>query len=378
MIDKLAPWGDSIFSIMTAAAKQYGALNLAQGFPDFPTDPALISAVHQAMVEGNNQYAPANGAPVLVEAVSRLIKEEYSYDVDGAKEITVVSGATYGIYATLQALIHPGDEVIYIEPGYDSYAPSILMAGGRPVPCPCFPPDFSMDWDRLESLVNPNTRMIIFNNPNNPTGVVWSVAELEQLGLLAEKHDLLVLSDEVYEFIRFTNEHHVPAYCISTLSDRSITLSSFGKTLHVTGWKMGYSVASPAITTLIRKVNQFLVFCSNHPVQLGIAHYLQGRDLRSEVSGMYAKKIQLLRESISGSRFKLLQCSGTYFQLLDYGVISDESSRAMAQRLVQEYGIATIPVAAFYSGGYDPKLLRICFAKEDSTLLKAGEILNKI
>lgn len=235
-----------------------------------------------------------------------------------------------------------------------------------------------MDWDRLESLITPATRMIIFNNPNNPTGKVWSVAELERLGGIAEKHNLLVLSDEVYEFIRFTDDPHTPAYTIPALKERVITLSSFGKTLHVTGWKMGYVVAPAHYTALIRKVNQFLVFCSNHPVQIGIARYLHQRNLRSEVSGMYALKLELLRQSIEASRFDALRCDGTYFLLLDYHRITDEGSAAFADRLVREHGIATIPVSAFYSGGYEPHLLRICFAKEDNTLIKAGQLLCTI
>jgi len=378
MLDKLEGWGDSIFSVMTAKANQHNALNLAQGFPDFQIDSVLKDHVLEAMNGNYNQYSRSYGSPLLIRSIESVIKEIYHADIDGEEWITVVPGATFGIYVALQALIHRGDEVIYIEPAYDSYEPSILMAGGIPVAYRSIAPTFAVDWEELQTLITPATRLIIVNNPNNPTGAALEKSDLEILGRIAEQHDLLVLSDEVYEFIRLKAGPHIPAYTIPGLKDRAVCLSSFGKTLHVTGWKVGYMVASPHLTGLLRKVNQFAVFSTNHPMQIGIARYLENKYELTGVAGRYKDKLRMIQSFLSDSRFKAMPCDGTYFLMLDYSAISDRGSYEFALDLVEQHGIATIPVSAFYSCGVDPHLLRICFAKVESTLIKAGNILCKI
>lgn len=378
MTDKLAAWGESIFSVMTAAATKHGALNLAQGFPDFPVDPLLEQFVQEAMQTGYNQYARPIGNPLLCQAIQKLIAQNYNYDLDPEIQLTIVPGATYGIYITMQALVNKGDEVIFFEPGYDSYAPAITMAGGVPSPVRCEAPFFEIPWQKLEAAINPSTKMILINHPHNPTATLLSSTDLGKIAELAVKHDLLIVSDEVYEFIRFDQNSHTPAYLVSGLTDRSVTLSSFGKTLHATGWKCGYIIANEKLSRLIRKVNQFASFSTHHPTQVGIAYYLEKLNYTPDISTNYFIRLQYFIALMKDSRFNLLACQGTYFLLLDYTSVSEKSSKEFALQLIREHGIATIPLSAFYSDSYDPKLLRICFAKENNTLEKAAEILCTI
>lgn len=375
MNDKLAAWGESIFSVMTAEAIRHDALNLAQGFPDFPVTPELIGYVNEAMLQGYNQYARPIGNPGLSRAIQIMTAENYGKDLHPDRQLTIVPGATFGIYITMQALVQTGDEVIYFEPGYDSYAPAITMAGGVPVPLRCEAPFFHIPWDKLERSISSRTRVLLINHPHNPTGTLLGDSDLEQIAELAARHGFIVVSDEVYEYIRFDSAGHRPAYSFEQMADRCVVLSSFGKTLHATGWKCGYIIAPDHITALIRKVNQFASFSTHHPTQVGIARYLEKHNFRPEIAADYLQRYQYFKSLMNDARFEMLDCKGTYFLLLDYAALSDEGSKDYALRLIREHGIATIPLAAFYSDGYDPKLLRICFAKEYNTLQKAAEIL---
>ncbi|MFM1898656.1 MAG: hypothetical protein RL577_896 [Bacteroidota bacterium] len=376
---KLAGFGESIFSTMSRMAQQYGAINLSQGFPEFSPPQALLEAVAQAMQSGYNQYAPMPGYLPLKQMVADRCQSELGYSLDPESEITIVPGATAGIYCAIQALVHPGDEVIIIEPAYDCYAPSIIMAGGTVKSVAMNPQTGEIPWDQVFKLVNRHTRMLMVNTPHNPTGWVLSENDWLEIERIADAGDLIVLSDEVYEYMVFDGLHHISAAARPALKDRSVRLSSFGKTYHATGWKMGYISASAAISQRIREVFQFMAFSSNMPQQVGLARFMQEHPKHeAEVASVYQQKRDLLASALAESRFGVLPCQGSYFQLVDYSKISDRTDREFAEELVQIAGVASIPLSPFFTKATDSKLLRLCFAKQESTLLQAAESLCKI
>ena len=378
MIDKLAGYGASIFSTMTAMAIEHNAINLAQGFPDFPVDPKLIEAVDDAMKAGYNQYARPIGAPSLHTEIEAIIRNHYHRDICSDQELTVYPGASTAIYIAIQAVINPGDEVIIFEPAYECYAPSIEIYGGLIKSFRLRPPDFGIDWEEVKCLFSDKTRLIIFNNPHNPTASTWRHDDFIALGKLVENSDCYIMSDEVYEFIDFSEGGHLSIHAYKNLWDKAIVISSFGKSLHVTGWRMGYCIAPPEVTDIMRKINQFSVFCGNHAMQVGIASYLKNDFDAAATCQLFLEKRNLVINRLKDSKWRTMPCNGTYFIMLDYSGISDMPSLEFAMWMVREHGVALIPCGPFYSDGYDPKLVRLCFAKKEETLNKALDILCKI
>lgn len=375
---KLPQAGTSIFAVMTALANEHKAINLAQGFPDFSCHPQLQDMVTRHMHEGRNQYAPMPGVPELRRAIADKTEHLYSAQYDPDTEITVVPGATYGIYACITAIVRENDEVIVITPAYDCYVPAIVLNGGKPVFSRMKFPNYAVDWDEVRKLISFRTRAIIINTPHNPTGTVLSAGDLMKLEKLVENTDIIVISDEVYEHIIFDGREHQSVARFPRLAERSFIISSFGKTYHTTGWKLGYVVAPARLTQELRKVHQFLVFSVNTPMQYAFAEILQDRSLYLDLPQFYQAKRDLFRQLTKASRFKQLSCEGTYFQLLGYEKISKEDDQEMAQRLTREFQIASIPVSVFYHQKTDNHVLRFCFAKRDETLQRAAEILCRI
>ena len=363
---------------MSAMAAEHGALNLSQGFPDFDVSPELIDLVTKAMREGHNQYAPMVGSPLLLAQIDSYLRNTYQWQGDVKSEVTVTSGATEALYACITALVHPGDEVIILEPAYDSYKPSIEVNGGKCISIALETEKFAIPWEVLESRISSKTRMLIINSPHNPTGMVLSKADIEKIAHLAEEHDFLVLSDEVYDRIIFDGKEHQSVLKFDALRKRSMAVFSFGKTFHITGWKSGYVVAPEELTKEIRKMHQFLTYSVNTPVQVGLSNYMKDANNYLNLPGFYQKKRDYFLDLISGSRFKPIQCNGTYFQLLSYADISDETEMEMATRMTKEFKIASIPISSFYAEPVNNKVLRFCFAKEEQTLERAAEILCKI
>ena len=375
---RLPQVGTTIFSVMSALANQHQAINLGQGFPDFDCDPALVEAVHQAMRSGHNQYPPMPGAPVLLTAIAIKIEALYGHKYDPSREITVTAGATQGILTTILALVHPGDEVIVLEPCYDSYIPSITLAGGIPVRVPLTPGTFRPDFDRIRNAMTTRTRAIIVNTPHNPSGTVWTPTEMESLAQAVRNTSVLVISDEVYEHMVFDGQSHACVASHPELVQRAVLISSFGKTYHVTGWKVGYVAAPATLMAEFRKVHQFNVFTVNTPMQHGIAAYMADTTHHSGLAAFYQQKRDLFRAGLAGSRMKLLPCEGTYFQCVDVSAVTDLTEAAFCEWLVHEIGVAAIPVSAFYADAFDQKIVRFCFAKRESTLLSALERLKKL
>ena len=375
---RLPQVGTTIFSVMSALANQHQAINLGQGFPDFDCNPALVEAVHRAMCDGHNQYPPMPGAPVLLAAIATKIEALYGRRYDPAREITVTAGATQAILTTLLALVHPGDEVIVLEPCYDSYVPSITLAGGVPVRVPLTPGSFRPDFDRIRSAMTPRTRAIIVNTPHNPSGTVWTPDEMETLAQTVRDSTVLVISDEVYEHMVFDGQTHSSVARHPELAQRSVLISSFGKTYHVTGWKVGYVAAPAALMAEFRKVHQFNVFTVNTPMQHGIAAYMTDPAHHNGLAAFYQEKRDLFRAGLAGSGFRLLPCEGTYFQCVDVSAITDKSETAFCEWLVRDVGVAAIPVSAFYGDAFDQKIVRFCFAKKESTLQNALHRLQRI
>ncbi len=375
---KLPETGTTIFSVMSQLAAEHKALNLSQGFPDFPVDPQLIELIYRAMKDGYNQYAPMPGLPALREAIAQKNEKTYGRSYDANTEITITAGATQGLHAAISALVHPGDEVIIFVPAYDSYKPAVELNGGKVVEIPLEAPDFEPDWDRVRAAISEKTRMILINTPHNPTGTIWSKSDMHELEKVTSDTDIIVLSDEVYEHIVFDGNEHWSAARFDGLAERSITVSSFGKTFHATGWKVGYLCAPAHLMTEIRKVHQYVVFSVNTSVQMALSQYLQKDSNWTNLPDFYQKKRDAFRGSLTESKFKPLACSGTYFQLCDYSQISDESELEFAKRLTAEHGIAAIPISVFYPEIKNQNLLRFCFAKNDRTLEEAAIALNKI
>jgi methionine aminotransferase len=373
---KLPHVGTTIFTTMSKMAADYNAINLSQGFPNFPIDPILEEIVRSKTGENVHQYAPMSGLPNLLEKISEMVLNQYNRKTDPSSSLLVTAGATQAIFTTIQALVHKNEEVIILDPSYDCYESPVILAGAKPIRIP-LNDNFLPDWDKIRSSVSDKTRLIITNNPHNPSGTVWKkedILELEKLVL--DFPNLVVLSDEVYEFISFENKH-ISANTSEILKDRSVIVSSFGKTFHITGWKIGYVVAPEFLMKEIKKVHQFLVFCVNSLAQASLTEYMNHIDV-STLGRFYQEKRDAFRKQLKNSRFELLPCEGTYFQLGSYRNISDESDVDFAKRLVVEHGVATIPLSVFNANGDDRKILRFCFAKDDNTIQQATDKLCKI
>jgi methionine aminotransferase len=368
---KLPDVGTTIFTVITREAQACGALNLSQGFPDFTAGPELFDAVAAHMQAGHNQYSPMAGQPVLREAISRKMASVYGADYDAETEITITAGATQAVYTAINAFAGPGDEVIVFEPAFDSYVPGIRLAGAKPVFIRLAAPHFMPDWDAVARCITPRTRLIITNTPHNPTGAAWSVDDQRRLAALCAGRDIVVISDEVYEHIVFDGRAHASAACVPELAVRTVLVSSFGKTFHVTGWKVGFVCAPPTLTAEFRRVHQFNVFAVNTPAQLGLADYMAEPSRYLDLSAFYQRKRDDFRARLSASRFDLPDCSGTYFQLACYDRISDEPDQTFVRRLMHEAGVAAIPVSAFHHDAFDGRLIRFCFAKSEPLIAEA-------
>ncbi len=375
---KLPDIGVTIFTQMTQLANKHGAINLSQGFPDFDADSKLIELAAHYMRQGFNQYAPMQGVPVLREKIAAKVREFYMAAYNPESEITVTGGATEGLFAAISAFINPGDEVIIFEPAYDAYMPVIRLNGGIPVFLQLKFPDYHIDWDEVKDAITPQTKMIILNSPHNPSGAVLSRSDITALKTIVRNSDILILSDEVYEHIIFDDQIHESMCRHPELAERSLVVSSFGKTYHTTGWKVGYCLAPAALTREFQKVHQFLIFAANTPIQYALADFLDNKDAYINLGTFYQQKRDKFLAVIEGSRFKALPCHGSYFQMLDYTAISDESDQDFARRLTIEHGVASIPPSVFYNQNDDHKVLRFCFAKKDTTLKQAGEKLCAI
>jgi methionine aminotransferase len=377
---RLPSVGTTVFTTMSALAAQHGAVNLGQGFPDFGCDPRLLDAVNEAMRAGHNQYPPMTGVPALREAIAAKIGTLYGNAYDPDTEITVTAGATQALTTAILCCVHPGEEVIVIEPAYDSYAPAITLAGGVVVPVEMEVTDkgYSVPWQKVAATVTPRTRLIIINSPHNPTGSVLRRADLEQLAAIVAGTDILILSDEVYEHMVYDGERHVSVASHPQLAGRAFVVSSFGKTYHVTGWKVGYVAAPQALSAEFRKVHQYNVFTVNTPMQHGLAAYMADPAPYLGLSDFYQRKRDLFRAGLAGTRLRLLPADGTYFQCVDYRAVSDLPEAGFAQWLTTELKVAAIPVSAFYSSGRESGIVRFCFAKQDETLRLALERLAAI
>lgn len=370
--------GESIFATMSRMSREHDAINLSQGYPDFESDPALIELVSHHMRKGRNQYAAMPGVFELREQIALKAQSLYGQKVDPNTEITITAGATQAIFNTLMALIHPGDEVILMEPAYDSYLPGVLMAGGKPIGVPFLAPEFEWPWDEIEAKINEKTRMIIVTNPHNPLGKNLNEVDIQRMKDIRQKHDVLFLVDEVYEHLIYDGLKHQSILRYPKLMDYTILTYSFGKTFHNTGWKLGYSIARPHWTEEIRKVHQFNVFSVNTPIQYALAEYMASEPDYEGLSAFFQNKRDLLRLGLEQTPFKPLVCEGSYFMLADYSDMSDDDDFAFASYLTKEIGVATIPLSPFYSGRYDGKVVRFCFAKKESTLNDALDRLHKL
>lgn len=378
MQSKLPEVQTTIFTVMSQMAQEFGAINLSQGFPDFEVSKTLIDGIYREMLAGKNQYAPMPGLPILQDRIAEKISSIYGIEINGAEMITIAGGATEANYSAITALVHPGDEVIIFEPAYDSYAPVVKLNQGVTIPIKLNFPDFSIPWDEVWDSINSRTKLIVINTPHNPTGSILKRSDLRELVKICEKHDVFILSDEVYEHIIFDNEHHESLLKYPELMERGIAVFSFGKTFHATGWKVGYAVANPMLTKEIRQVHQFLNFSVNTPIQWALADYLKDSMNYLEVSPFYQKKRDLFLSLTKDSRFEPIPSRGTYFQLMTYNDISDRGDVDMAEYLTKQKGIASIPISVFYHDQHDDHVLRFCFAKTDETLERAAEILCKI
>jgi methionine aminotransferase len=382
LTSRLPNVGTTIFTVMSALASETGAVNLGQGFPDFACDTALPQAVTDAMAAGHNQYPPMPGVPALREAMAAKMHALYGRSVDANTEVTVTAGATQAILTIVLAVVHPGDEVIVLEPCYDSYVPSIELAGGLVVRVPLVPGSFRPNFDAIASAITLRTRAIIINSPHNPSGTVWSDADMRRLQDILAPTNVLLISDEVYEHMVFDGQKHQSAARFPALADRAFIVSSFGKTYHVTGWKVGTVVAPAALTAEFRKVHQFNVFTVNTPMQHALAAHMANPAPYLELSAFYQRKRDLFREGLSKTRFGLLPSEGTYFQCVSIGDLAvperDLPEADFCQWLTREIGVAAIPLSAFYGQGFDQKVIRFCFAKKDDTLQSALQRLSRL
>ncbi|MRD45663.1 pyridoxal phosphate-dependent aminotransferase [Caenimonas koreensis] len=375
---KLPAVGTTIFTVMSALAAEKGAVNLGQGFPDFDCDPRLVNAVTDAMQHGLNQYPPMTGVPTLRAAVAAKIEAMYGRTYDPATEITITAGATQAIITIILAVVRPGDEVIVLEPCYDSYVPNIELAGGTVVRVPLTPGTFRPDFDKIAGALTPRTRAILVNSPHNPSATVWTREDMLKLQELLAPTETLVISDEVYEHMVFDAKDHQSVARFPGLAARSFIVSSFGKTYHVTGWKVGYVAAPESLTTEFRKVHQFNVFTVNTPVQHGLAAYMADPQPYLQLPAFYQRKRDLFREGLKRTKFKLLPSEGSYFQCVDISAVSDLPEADFCKWLTSEVGVAAIPLSAFYESGFDQRVVRFCFAKKDETLNTALDRLARL
>ena len=375
---RLPDIGITIFDVMTKMANEHGAINLSQGFPDFDIDPKLVALVHENMVKGHNQYATMPGVAPLRQILAQVIRETYDHTVSWETDITITSGATEGIFACISAFISPGDEVILFDPAYDSYDPAIRLNGGIPVQINLTFPDFSIDWDQVKKKITSRTRMIMINTPHNPTGSVLKRNDLEELETIALKHNLIVLSDEVYERLIYDDLVHQSVLSFPGLASQSLAIFSFGKTFHATGWKMGYVVAPEYLSREVKKTHQFIVYSVNTPIQYALSEYLKDAGNYTQLGKFYQEKRDFFLKQMSGSSFEPLKSRGSYFQLFSYKNISDKGDIEMAEEMTKKLKVACIPVSVFYKDKTDNRLLRFCFAKKRETLEKATGILKNI
>jgi methionine transaminase len=375
---KLPNVGTNIFTVMSALANEHKAINLSQGFPNFDPSDRLQRLVFEAMQAGNNQYSPMPGIMPLRERIAAKMHALYGVQLNPDTEITITAGGTQAIFCAIAAFVHPGDEVILIEPCYDSYRPAIETVGGKAVPYTLQAPSYAVDWEEVKKRITPRTRMLCINTPNNPTGTLLREADMLAIEALLEGTDILLMSDEVYEHLIYDGETHASALKYPDLRARTLAIFSFGKTYHNTGWKMGYCIAAPELSREFRKVHQFNVFSANHPVQTAFASIMDDPFQYLDLPAFYEKKRDFFLECMRNTGFKPLSCSGTYFQLFDYGGISDEGDLDFCKRLTREYGVAAIPVSAFYSNGLDERVIRLCFAKTEDLLVEAGRRLEQV
>ncbi|MFZ4481722.1 MAG: pyridoxal phosphate-dependent aminotransferase [Rhodoferax sp.] len=378
LVSRLPNVGTTIFTVMSTLAAAKKAVNLGQGFPDFNCDPQLVDAVTDAMKQGLNQYPPMTGIAPLRDAIAAKIAGIYGRSYDAASEITITAGATQAIITAILAVVHAGDEVIVLEPCYDSYVPNIELAGGVVVRVPLAPGTFRPDFDKIAAAITSRTRAILINSPHNPSGTVWTAGEMLQLQELLAPTEVLLISDEVYEHMVFDGLQHQSAARFPGLAARAFIISSFGKTYHVTGWKVGYVAAPAALSAEFRKVHQFNVFTVNTPVQYGLATYMADPAPYQQLSAFYQRKRDLFRDGLQRTRFRLLPGEGTYFQCVDISAVSDLSEAEFCQWLTSEIGVAAIPLSAFYGSGFDQRVVRFCFAKKDETLNAALERLARL
>lgn len=375
---RLPDVGVTIFSVMSALAQDYNAVNLGQGFPDFDCDSRLVEAVAKAMRDGHNQYPPMAGVAALRTVVAEKIATQYGHAYDAQTEITITAGGTQALLTAMLAVLQPGDEAIVLDPAYDSYVPAVVMAGATPVRVPLTPGTFRPDFDRIAAAMTARTRLLIINSPHNPSSTVWTAEEMRQLEALLEPTNIVLISDEVYEHMVFDGQKHHSASSYPGLAARSFVVSSFGKTLHVTGWKVG-TVAAPAkLMAEFRKIHQFNVFTVNTPAQVGIAEYLRDPRCYVDLPAFYQAKRDFFRAGLASTRFKLLPCEGTYFQSVDITALTEQSEAEYCQWLTREVGVAAIPTSAFYGNGFDQGIIRFCFAKRQDTLQQALERLQAL
>lgn len=375
---KLPELGVTIFATMSQLALKFDAINLSQGFPDFSCHPDLIKLVNKHMKAGHNQYAPMQGVKSLREKLAEKIELIYGAKYNPGTEITITAGATESLFAAITAAVHPGDEVIVFEPWYDAYIPAIQYNGGIPVYIKLKLPDYRIDWENVGKVISPKTRLMIFNSPHNPSGSILDKNDIDQLIKLVKNTDIILINDEVYEHIIFDGKVHHSFSRYPELCERSMVISSFGKTYHTTGWKVGYCAAPEALSVEFQKVHQFLTYAVNTPIQMAYADFLDRKHLYQELANFYQRKRDLFSELISSSRFKILPCKGTYFQLADYSNISEQNDFEFSKRLTCEFKVAVIPTSVFYHRKDDHNIIRFCFAKQDDTLKKAAERLCRI
>jgi methionine aminotransferase len=377
--NKLPGKGTTIFTVMSKMAQEHGAINLSQGFPDFDGPPALRERVAYHMGKGHNQYAPLNGVADLREQIAGKVLDLYDRKINPDTEVVVTPGATEAIFCAITAVVHPGDEVIVFDPAYDTYEPGVTLNGGVTKHIALHYPDFTIDWQQVRDSITDRTRLIILNTPHNPTGSIWSEQDIQELRATVANRNIFLISDEVYEHICFDGKQHQGLLRYPELADKTFVVSSFGKTYHVTGWRIGYCVAPSRLMKEFLRIHQFINFSTNTPMQYAIADFLRDHSQHhNELGSFYQQKRDLFCGLMSTSRFELIPSAGTYFQLADYSAISDEPDTAFTQRLCREHKIAAIPVSVFYKNQPDQKVVRFCFAKHDSTLREAANLLHRL
>jgi methionine aminotransferase len=375
---KLPDTGVTIFTTMSRLALEHGAINLSQGFPDFNCAPELIDAVARYMREGHNQYAPMPGTIPLREALAMKIERLYGHRYDPISEITVTSGATEALFASLTALVHPGDEVLLFQPAYDSYVPAIQLSGGTPVFVTMRPPDYRIDWDEARRAITPRTRVIVLNSPHNPTGMILTADDMRELQRLLEQTDAVVISDEAYEHIVFDGARHESMSRYPAIAERAIVIGSFAKTFHTTGWKIGWTAAPKALSAEVQSIHQWVTFAVNGAIQMAFAEMLRNDPECRSVGAFYQRKRDLFLSLIKESRFRPLPCRGTFFQMMDYSAISSGPDTEVAMWLLKEHGVASIPPSSFLYGVDSGPILRFCFGKQDETLERAADRLRRV